>query len=63
MAQGPFFFNVRTGQVEGPEGARAQDRMGPYATREEAERALESARERTERWDREDRRWEEGDDD
>jgi hypothetical protein len=61
MPQGPFFFNLRTGRVEGPEGARADERLGPYATREEAERALQSARERTERWDEEDRRWDEGD--
>ena len=30
--------------------------LGPYATRAEAEHALEHARENTERWDEEDRR-------
>ena len=31
--------------------------MGPYDTEEEASHALRSARERTEKWDAEDREW------
>lgn len=36
--------------------------MGPYDTREEAQRALQTAREKTEAWDEEDRKWDEGQD-
>lgn len=35
------------------------DRLGPYASREEAERALATAEERNEAWDEEDREWNE----
>jgi hypothetical protein len=34
--------------------------MGPYASEAEASNALQTARERTEKWDAEDRKWEEG---
>jgi hypothetical protein len=34
--------------------------MGPYPTREAAQNALATAREKTERWDEEDREWNEG---
>jgi len=55
----PYFFNTRTGAVEEREKkSQAKDLLGPYATREEAERALQSARARTEEWDREDAEWE-----
>ena len=55
-----FWFNPTTGEVE--EGAQSPwtDRMGPYATREEAEHALETAADRSEAWDEADRRWREG---
>lgn len=57
-----YWYNVRTGQVEGEENrSRSDDVMGPYDTEEDAARAFEIARERTERWDEEDRLWE-GDD-
>lgn len=52
-----FWFNPRTGEVEEGRLSAWGDRMGPYRTREEAERALETARERSEAWDEEDRRW------
>lgn len=63
MSDAPqFFYNLRTGQVE-DQGTKGQskDLLGPYPTREAAENALERARERTETWDEEDRRWSEGD--
>lgn len=56
-----FWFNPRTGEVEEGRLSAWGDRMGPYRTREEAERALETARERSEAWDEEDRRWEDDD--
>ena len=34
--------------------------MGPYDSQDEAANALQSARERTEKWDAEDKAWEEG---
>ncbi|KNX37389.1 hypothetical protein [Luteipulveratus halotolerans] len=58
-----FWYNVSTGQVEedgstDPKG----DLMGPYGTHEEAQNALATAREKTEKWDAEDRAYEEGED-
>ena len=59
-----YWFNVATGQVETEETrGRGEDLMGPYATEEEASHALELARQRTERWDEEDRAWEGDEDD
>jgi len=56
-----YWFNVDSGQVE-TDATRSQGAfvMGPYDSAEEAGRALETARERTEKWDEEDRRWNEG---
>ncbi|MEO5609217.1 MAG: methionine aminopeptidase [Ornithinibacter sp.] len=56
-----YWFNVDTGTVETDE-TRSQSAtvMGPYDTPDSASRALESARERTESWDAEDKAWEEG---
>ena len=52
-----YWYNIGTGQVEeDSETARKDDLLGPYATREEAQNALQHARENTERWDEEDRR-------
>ena len=36
----------------------SKDRLGPYNSAAEAERALERVRERNEAWDAEDARWE-----
>lgn len=55
----PYWYNITTGAVENDENRSRNDNvMGPYATEEEASRALETARERTEKWDEEDREWE-----
>jgi hypothetical protein len=51
---GEFWFNTTTGQVDEGHRAAAAHLLGPYPTREAAEKALESARARTEAWDRED---------
>ncbi|HET6667099.1 MAG TPA: methionine aminopeptidase [Intrasporangium sp.] len=54
-----FWYNVRTGQVETDANRSIGERvMGPYDTEEEARHALETARARTEKWDEEDREWE-----
>jgi hypothetical protein len=38
-------------EVEGDDGCPGKDRLGPYATREEAARALELVQERNREWD------------
>jgi hypothetical protein len=53
-----FWFNVNTGQVEDDTNKSPQDRlMGPFETHGEAEQALSHVREKTERWDAEDKAW------
>ena len=51
-----YWYNPVTGEVEAGRLSPWTDRMGPYPTREAALRALESAADRTEAWDEEDRR-------
>ncbi len=46
-----YYYCVKHHRVEGEDGCRAIDRLGPYDTREEAERALETAEARNEDWD------------
>lgn len=59
-----YWFNINTGTVETDENrSRGEDVMGPYATEEEATHALETARAKTERWDEEDRAWDDDADD
>jgi hypothetical protein len=63
MEQPQFWYNTQTGQVETDEDkGQGKDLMGPYPSREEASNALSAARQRTEAWDEDDRRWREGDD-
>jgi hypothetical protein len=61
MAQGPWFYCMKHRTVEEQAGCAARDRLGPYATREEAEHALQSVADRNERLDAEDRQWRDGD--
>lgn len=53
-----YWFNVDTHAVETDE-TRSPDPhvLGPYETYEDAAHALEKARENTERWDEEDKEW------
>jgi hypothetical protein len=54
-----FWYNVSTGEVETDENrSRGANIMGPYKTEQEARDALETARANAERWDEEDREWE-----
>ncbi|MFJ9695020.1 hypothetical protein [Kitasatospora sp. NPDC101183] len=56
---GEWFYCIKHNKVEeGPE-CPAKDRLGPYATPEEASHALETAAARNEQW-REDPRWNDG---
>jgi hypothetical protein len=57
-----FFFNVTTGQVEElASRGQSKDLLGPYPSRAAAAAALETARQRTEKADEDDRRWRDGD--
>lgn len=50
-----YWFNTRTGQVEEGRKTLALYRIGPFATKEEAERAYEIIQKRNERLDKEDK--------
>jgi len=49
-----YWYNTATGQVEEGRLSDWSQVMGPYATREEAQHALDKARARTAAWDAED---------
>ena len=59
MTEAPqFFYNVSTGQVEElATKGQSKDLLGPYPTRAAAEAALATAKQKTEAWDEEDRRY------
>lgn len=46
-----YYFCLNHHTVEGEDGCKAADRMGPYDSQAEASRALETAAERTKAWD------------
>ncbi len=46
-----YWFCLKHHTVEGEEGCRSADRLGPYASEAEAARALEKVEERNEEWD------------
>jgi hypothetical protein len=56
MSDERWYFCLVHQQVEPEKGCAHSERLGPFATREEAERALQLAAERNEAWD-EDERW------
>jgi hypothetical protein len=58
MAEGPWFYCLKHHTVETRDGCAERHRLGPYATREEAEHALQSVADREQRLDQEDRAWE-----
>ena len=45
-----WWYNHKTGEVEEGPQSLGSDRDGPYATREDADRAPEIARERARQW-------------
>jgi hypothetical protein len=51
-----WWYNNKTGEVEESPKSPGPDRDGPYASREDAERAPEIARERARRWAEEEAR-------
>jgi pterin-4a-carbinolamine dehydratase len=46
-----YWFCLKHHTVEGADGCRSADRLGPYASSEEAARALDKVAERNEEWD------------
>ena len=60
MTDGQWYWCLKHNAAEPWDGCRAEDRLGPYATRDEAGRALETVQKRNEQWDREDEEY--GDD-
>ncbi|MCV2393803.1 SPOR domain-containing protein [Actinotalea sp. M2MS4P-6] len=54
-----YWFNIETRQVEVGHRSPWDKLMGPYPTREAAERALSTAHERSDAWDEADREWRE----
>lgn len=59
QTQGKWYYCLDHKTVEGESGCRSVNRFGPYATREEARNALQKVAERNEKWDEEDRAWNE----
>ncbi|WP_062522684.1 hypothetical protein [Demequina silvatica] len=50
-----YFYNTKTKMVEKGRQSSWEHLMGPYATREEAQGALEIAKHRNEAWEDDDR--------
>ena len=46
-----WYYNLSTHEVEHGDGGRAEDRLGPYPSREAAEAALQQVQQRNESWD------------
>jgi hypothetical protein len=57
-----FYWCTDHHTVEGEQGCRAEVRLGPYASEQEAQHALQSVAERNDKLDAEDRAWEDGED-
>lgn len=54
---GPWFWCLEHGRVEEAMGCRAENRLGPYDTPEEAAAYADKVAERNKAWDDEDERW------
>ena len=51
MAAEEYWFCLKHHTVEGTDGCKSADRLGPYGSADEAGRALEKVAERNESWD------------
>lgn len=49
-----YWYNIRTGDVEFGRESPSVDRVGPFDTKEQAERALDTLRANSDRWAAED---------
>jgi hypothetical protein len=61
MAEGPWYFCLKHHTVEPKDGCAERHRLGPYGTRAEAERAVQTVAEREQRLEAEDQAWRDGD--
>jgi hypothetical protein len=50
-----WYYNIKTGEVEEGRQSLASDLDGPFASREEAQRAPEIIAERSRKWDEDDK--------
>jgi hypothetical protein len=50
-----WYYNIKTGEVEEGRQSLASDLDGPFASREEAQRAPEIIAERSRKWDDDDK--------
>ncbi|GAA1514172.1 hypothetical protein GCM10009677_54200 [Sphaerisporangium rubeum] len=57
MAGDQWWFCLKHMAVEGEKGCPNKDRLGPYATREEAASAMETAAARNKAWQESDKEW------
>lgn len=55
-----FWYCLKHHRVEGYDGCKNADRIGPFATEAEAGRALQTVAERNKRYDAEDAEWNDG---
>jgi hypothetical protein len=62
MIESRWYYCIEHGTVEPFGGCPAKDRLGPYATKEEAAKALQMAQDRNEEWDH-DTAWNDDEDD
>ena len=60
MSENEYWFCLTHHTVEGRDGCKNSDRLGPYASSTEASRALEKVEERNEEWDN-DPKWNDDD--
>ena len=60
MADGPWFWGLKHETVEPRDGCAERHRLGPYDTRQEAERAVQSVAEREAQLAAEEEAWKEG---
>lgn len=51
LSSGKYWFCLTHNRVEGEDGCKHADRLGPYPTEADASRALEKVEERNEEWD------------
>jgi hypothetical protein len=58
VAEGPWFYCLKHNAVEDRDGCAERHRLGPYATRQEAEHAVQAVAERERKLTQEDRAWE-----
>ncbi|MFT3834768.1 MAG: hypothetical protein QM711_15865 [Micropruina sp.] len=54
MSGGDWYWCLKHHAVEPYEGCKAEDRLGPYPSRDEAAHALQKVQQRNEQWDAED---------